>query len=180
MYSVIRFTEIQKEEMEKIAILINSKIKGFCDDIMSSRRDSLCFSCSLSRNEEWWDHHEEIHEILQKIRPAIIIAKRGCPSLEIQIDIEVGSPDYSWRLITEVFFTPDLLRLLAELNITIGTSIYYPHFTPKEGSDPNSDTYKLAEVWETWQSTQASPTEPAQRLSNEQKSRDETEKPECA
>ena len=177
MYSVIRFTEIQKDEMEKIAILINSKIEGFCENIMPSRRDPHCFSCSLSRNEEWWDHHEAIHDTLQKIKSALIIAKLGCPSLDIQIDIEVGSPDYSWRLITEVFFAPDLLRLLAELNITIGTSIYNPNYTPKESNDPDLDTLTLAETWEMWQSMQIPSTQSVQQMSDEQKLRDETAKP---
>lgn len=132
MYSVIRFTEIRKEEMEKIAILINRQIKDFCVDITPNRRDPHCFSFSLSSEENWWDHHEQIHDCLKIIGSAITKAKNDYPSLEIQIDIEIGGPDYASRFITEIYWTAELLCLLSKLNITLVASIYNPSYIEKQ------------------------------------------------
>ena len=62
MYSVLRFCDIQQEEMEKIAFFVNRRFVDFCDHVTPQIHDPHCFSYPISKNEEWWDHHEEIYK----------------------------------------------------------------------------------------------------------------------
>ncbi len=136
MYSVIRFIEVDKYQMEIISIMLNEQIPDFCDDITPNPRNDRCFSFSLSAEENWWEHHEQIRAIISKIASPIDKAREQFPDLQIQIDLEVGYPDYSHRLITEIYWTPDLLCLFLKLNVTLVTSIYYPDYdTTTEGHE---------------------------------------------
>ena len=114
MYSVIRFVDIDEQDMRIIAQLINEQLPGFCSEICPNTKNKRCFSFSLSSKEVWCEHHEQINTILNNISSSVEKAKELFSDLKIQIDLEVGHPDYAQRLITEIYWTVDLLQLVAK------------------------------------------------------------------
>jgi hypothetical protein len=124
MHILLRISEIDESCITEIVKRFNLLCPEFCVNIKAHSHlleDNL-YSFTLSEENEWQKNHEEILNILSIITPVLLHAKEIGATFEI--DICVHLYDYRDSQSLDIYFSNNLLQILATLDIHVGLSVY--------------------------------------------------------
>ena len=85
-------------------------------------RGDTGYSFTLSENDNWNDHHEDVFQALKRLCPVLNDAKKLGASFEI--DTGIYEDDYNSRPITSFYWSAELLQLASKFSILFMFSIY--------------------------------------------------------
>ncbi len=120
MYTVIRFIIKDPVILEKAKLIgaeLNEIIPGVYEG-MRKARDG--FACSMSSNEDWMEHQQDLIGFILKIENSIVKAK--AEGISIVVDISVDSDPSS--LLNSYRFSGELLKKLVNYGIDLEMSVY--------------------------------------------------------
>jgi len=117
MYTVLRVYG-NKSTLEAVGTEINLIIPGGYDGIDGT---GSRFSVTLSDNDIWWEHQEEVKSHITKIIPVI---RKYNGIVNFEIDVGFFCDEHRGISIYEIRFDHDLLRILCEHDLSLVFTIW--------------------------------------------------------
>lgn len=119
MYTVLRFFGPDRIALEKVGNHLNSRLAGTFDGL---GKGGGGFAISVTREPHWAEHKRQLLAFLESIRD--VIAEALGLGVRVVADTAIGPEDYQGRRITAYGLEPELLKIMADMTVSLEFSFY--------------------------------------------------------